>query len=297
MQINSKVLGSIEKYSELAPLHNPPNVQGIRSCMEVLPKIRQVAVFDTAFHQTMPESSYIYSLPYEYYEKYRIRRYGFHGTSHSYVSKKAAEFLGIEHDKINCIVCHLGNGSSITAVAQGKSVDTSMGFTPLEGLPMGTRSGSIDPAIVFTLMQRENLTAEQINSILNRKSGLIGISGVSNDLRDINDAASKGNKRAALAKEILVKAIRKYIGSYMIELGRVDAIIFTAGIGENETSVREKCTEGLEEYGIKLDREVNGRTRSKLECISAHDSRIKILVVPTNEELMIAMETEAVLGK
>ncbi len=295
--ITDQVLESVEKFSELAPLHNPPNIQGILSCMEVLPGTRQVAVFDTAFHQTMPESSYIYPLPYEYYEKYRIRRYGFHGTSHSYTSKKAALFMGIPLEKFNCITCHLGNGSSVTAIRNGKSVDTSMGYTPLEGLPMGTRSGSIDPAIAFTLMQRENLSAMQINDIYNRKSGLLGISGVSNDLRDINEAASKGNKRAALAKDILVKGIRKYIGSYMVELGRVDAIIFTAGIGENEGYIREQCMENLEEFGIKLDKSLNDSIRAKLAYINTPDSRIKILIVPTNEELMIAIETESVLRK
>jgi acetate kinase len=293
--ITDNVLASIEKFAELAPLHNPSNLQGIYSCRELFPGTRQVAVFDTAFHQTMPESSYIYPLPYEYYEKYRIRRYGFHGTSHRYVSIKAAEFLGMNLDRFNCISCHLGNGSSITAIMNGKSVDTSMGYTPLEGLPMGTRSGSIDPAIIFTLMQRENLSAGQINDILQKKSGLKGISGVSNDLRDIDAAALKGNKRAIFAKDILIKSIRKYIGAYMIELGRVDAIIFTAGIGENETSIREKCMEGLESYGIELDRDLNKMTKSKLADISTGKSKIRVLVVPTNEELMIALETQWVL--
>ncbi len=295
--ITDHVIASVEKYSELAPLHNPPNLQGILSCKEVLPETKQVAVFDTAFHQTMPESSYIYALPYEYYEKHRIRRYGFHGTSHRYVSMKAAEFLGIKKDDFNCITCHLGNGSSITAVQNGKSLDTSMGYTPLEGLPMGTRCGSIDPAIVFTLMQKENLSAKQIDDILNKKSGLIGISGVSNDLREINDAAAKGNKRAQFAIEVLVKSIRRYIGAYMAELGKTDAIIFTAGIGENEWHVREKCMDGLEELGIKLDHEANSATKAKLADISAPDSKIKILVVPTNEELMIALDTEWVINQ
>ncbi len=294
--IDEEVISSINKFSELAPLHNPPNLQGILSCKEVLPGIKQVAVFDTAFHQTMPESSFIYPLPFEYYEKYKIRRYGFHGTSHRYVSIKAAEFLGIDLDEFNCITCHLGNGSSITAIKNGKSIDTTMGYTPLEGLPMGTRSGSIDPAIIFTLMQRENLSGQQVNDILQKKSGLAGISGVSNDLRDINEAAKKGNRRAVFAIEILVKSIRKYIGGYMAELGKVDAVIFTAGIGENETSLREKCMEGLENFGIKMDKARNDSTKAKLAEISAPDSRIRVLVVPTNEELMIALETQWVLN-
>ena len=293
--INDKVIASIEKYSELAPLHNPPNLQGILSCKEILPKTPQVAVFDTAFHQTMPESSYIYPIPYEYYEKYKIRRFGFHGTSHHYVTIKAAEFMKKDINEFNCITCHLGNGSSITAVKNGKSVDTSMGFTPLEGLPMGTRSGSIDPSIIFFLIEKENISSKEVNDILNKKSGLAGLSGVSNDLREIRDAASKGNKRAKLTIEVLIKSIRKYIGAYLVELGNTDAIIFTAGIGENEWYIREKCLEGLEELGILLDKDLNKANKSKLAYISREDSHIKVLVVPTNEELMIALETEWVI--
>ena len=230
--IDDKVIASVEKFSELAPLHNPPNLQGIYSCLEVIPDIKQVAVFDTAFHQTMPESSFLYAIPHDYYEKYRIRRYGFHGTSHRYVTLKAAEFLGKKLDEFNCITCHLGNGSSITAVKNGKSVDTSMGFTPLEGVVMGTRCGSIDPYIIFFLIEKLNMNTKQVNDILQKKSGLIGLSGISNDLREVTASAKSGNKNAQFAREVLIKSIRKYIGAYMVELGRVDAIIFTAGIGE-----------------------------------------------------------------
>lgn len=294
--IDEKVIASIEKFSELAPLHNPPNLQGILSCKEVLPKIKQVAVFDTAFHHTMREKAYVYALPYEYYEKHGIRRYGFHGTSHRYVTIKAAEFLGIPLDKFNCISCHLGNGSSVTAVQHGKSVDTSMGFTPLEGVVMGTRCGTIDPAIVFHLMKKEKLDTKQVDDVMNKKSGLLGVSGISNDLRDITAAARDGNARAQLARDVLVHSIRKYIGAYMVELGKVDAIIFTAGIGENESSVRAESVSGLENYGIKLDHDKNKNIRGVLSDLSAQDSVTKVLLVPTNEELMIALETQWVIN-
>lgn len=293
--IDAKVIASIEKFSELAPLHNPPNLQGIRSCLEVLPKTRQVAVFDTAFHQTMPESSYIYAIPYSYYEKHRVRKYGFHGTSHRYVTMKAAEFMGIKLDEFNAISCHLGNGSSITAVRGGKSVDTSMGFTPLEGVVMGTRSGSIDPAIVKYIMDKEKITASDVDNILNKKSGLQGLSGISNDMREIYAGVMKGDNRALLAKNVLVKSIRKYIGAYMVELGRVDVILFTAGIGENEDHIRSECVAGLENYGIELDPDKNSSIKGKLADLSKPGSKTKVLLVPTNEELMIAMETEWVL--
>lgn len=295
--IDDRVIASIEKYSELAPLHNPPNLQGILSCKEVLPKIRQVAVFDTAFHHTMQERAFIYALPYEYYEKHGIRRYGFHGTSHRYVTMKAAEFMKIPLEQFNCITCHLGNGSSITAVKYGKSVDTSMGFTPLEGVVMGTRCGTIDPAIVFHLMKKEKLDTKQVDDVMNKKSGLLGVSGVSNDLREITAAAKEGNKRAQLAREVLVHSIRKYIGAYMVELGRVDAVIFTAGIGENVPSVRAGSVGGLENFGIKMNHVKNDSARGVLTDLSAPDSKTKILLVPTNEELMIAMETEWVVNK
>ena len=295
VKIDDHVIKSIEKYSDLAPLHNPPNLQGILACKEVLPSVAQVAVFDTAFHQTMPESAYMYALPYEYYEKYRIRRYGFHGTSHRYITLKAAEFMKIDVNKFNCITCHLGNGSSITAVRDGKSVDTSMGFTPLEGVVMGTRSGNIDPSIFYYIAQKENLTVAQVNDLLNKKSGLIGVSGVSNDLREITAAGKSGNHRAQIARELLIKSIRKYIGAYMVELGRVDAILFTAGIGENDADIREKCTDGLENFGIKLNKELNASKRGELVDLSDASSKTKILLVPTNEELMIAIETKKVI--
>jgi len=293
--ITDEVIKAIEINGELAPLHNPPNLQGILACQEVLPTKKQVAVFDTAFHQTMPEKSYLYGLPYEYYEKYKIRRYGFHGTSHRYVAMKAAEFLGKPLDQVNLITCHLGNGSSITAIAGGRSVDTSMGFTPLEGVLMGTRSGSLDPAVLLYLMEKENLTPKQMSDLLNKKSGILGLSGISNDMREINDAAEKGNHRARLTLDVLVHSIRRYIGAYMVELGRVDAIVFTAGIGENDYVVRELCMQGMEHWGFALDREKNRTIRGTLSDISLPSSPSRILVVPTNEELMIALETQWVL--
>jgi acetate kinase len=290
--IDDKIIASIEKFSELAPLHNPPNLQGILACREVMPDKKQVAVFDTAFHQTMPEEAFLYALPYECYETKRIRRYGFHGTSHRYVTMKAAEYLGIPIDNFNCITCHLGNGSSITAVRNGKSVDTSMGFTPLDGVIMGTRCGSIDPAIIFHLINQEGLSSSQVNDVLNKKSGLLGISGISNDLREIVAAANQGNKRAKLAVDLLVRSIRRYIGIYLVELCRVDAIIFTAGIGENEYHIREHSVEGLECFGIMMDKEKNAAVKGKITDLSALESVTRILMVPTNEELMIALETE-----
>lgn len=293
--ITDEVIKAIDANGELAPLHNPPNLQGILACKEVLPSKKQVAVFDTAFHQTMPERSYMYALPYEYYEKYKIRRYGFHGTSHRYVAMKVAEFLGKPLESINLITCHLGNGSSITAIAGGKSMDTSMGFTPLEGVVMGTRSGSLDPAVLLYIMEKENLTPKQMSDLLNKKSGILGLSGISNDMREINDAADKGNHRAKLTLEVLVHSIRRYIGAYMVELGRVDAIVFTAGIGENDWVVREMCMANMENWGFVLDKEKNRTTRGTLTEISVSSSRGKILVVPTNEELMIALETQWVL--
>lgn len=295
--VDDQVIDSIDRFSELAPLHNPANLQGILACKEILPKVPQVAVFDTAFHHTMPESSYLYAIPYEYYEKRGIRRYGFHGTSHRYVTLKAAEFLGKPVEEVNLITCHLGNGSSITAVKNGKSIDTSMGFTPLEGVVMGTRSGSLDPAIIFYLMEKENLSTADINTILNKKSGLLGLSGVSNDLREIWEKSKNGNHQATIAREVLVKSIRKYIGAYLVELGNVDAIVFTAGIGENDFDVREKAVSGLESLGININIEINKQTRGELKELSASDSKVKVLLVPTNEELMIALDTEQVLKK
>jgi len=295
--IDEDVIAKIEEYAELAPLHNPPNLAGITACREILPSTPQVAVFDTAFHQTMPAQAYLYAIPYEYYEKYGIRRYGFHGTSHRYVSMKAAEFLNIPFHRFNAITCHLGNGSSITAVKEGQVIDTSMGFTPLEGLIMGTRSGSVDPAILLFLMEKEGLDPSAMNMILNKKSGLLGLSGISNDLREIWNQAKKGNQRAIDTREALFLSIRRYIGAYMAELGRVDAIIFTAGIGENDWEVRLRSVNGMEALGVALDENRNREAKGVLTDISAPHSKTNILMVPTNEELMIAMETSQVVKK
>ncbi|OLR65666.1 acetate kinase [Peptoniphilus porci] len=288
--IDEKVLKGIEDNVEIAPLHNPPNIMGIKACQKLLPNVKQVAVFDTAFHQTMPEESYIYALPYEYYEKYKIRRFGFHGTSHKYITNRAAEMLGKDVNEVNLITCHLGNGSSICAVKNGKSIDTSMGFIPLEGLAMGTRCGDLDPAIIPFIMEKENLSTEEVNTLINKKSGVLGISGVSSDFRDIEAARDEGNKRAKLALDIFEKRVRGYIGSYMTELDHVDAIVFTAGVGENSIEMRESIVNGLKSLGVKIDPERNN-VRGEDKLISADDSLIKIFVIPTNEELMIARDT------
>lgn len=292
--IDEKVLKGIEDNVEIAPLHNPPNIMGIKACQRFLPNVKQVAVFDTAFHQTMPAESYIYALPYEYYEKYKIRRFGFHGTSHKYITNRAAEMLGKDVNEVNLITCHLGNGSSICAVKNGKSIDTSMGFTPLEGLAMGTRCGDLDPAILPFLMEKENLSTDEINTLINKKSGVLGISGVSSDFRDIEAARDEGNKRAKLALDIFEKRVRGYIGSYMTELEHVDAIVFTAGVGENSIEMRESIVNGLKSLGIKIDTERNN-VRGEDKLISADDSSIKIFVIPTNEELMIARDTKTLV--
>lgn len=293
--IDDKVIQAIRQYSELAPLHNPPNLTGILACQQVLSAMPQVAVFDTAFHQTMPPANYMYALPYRYYQEYGIRRYGFHGTSHRYVSLRTAQFLERDISSINMICCHLGNGSSITAIQGGRSVDTSMGFTPLEGVCMGTRTGSLDPAIVTYLMEKEELSTREMDTVLNKQSGLLGLSGISNDYREIRESAQQGNSQAGLAKDVLVKSIRNYLGAYMVELGRVDAIAFTAGIGENAWDIRESCLEGLENWGIILDREKNRQSLGVLTDLTGPGSRSRILLVPTNEELMIALETVNVL--
>ena len=292
--IDEKVLKGIEDNVEIAPLHNPPNIMGIKACQRLLPNVKQVAVFDTAFHQTMPAESYIYALPYEYYEKYKIRRFGFHGTSHKYITNRAAEMLGKDVNEVNLITCHLGNGSSICAVKNGKSIDTSMGFTPLEGLAMGTRCGDLDPAILPFLMEKENLSTDEINTLINKKSGVLGISGVSSDFRDIEAARDEGNKRAKLALDIFEKRVRGYIGSYITELDHVDAIVFTAGVGENSIEMRESIVNGLKSLGLKIDTERNN-VRGEDKLISADDSSIKIFVIPTNEELMIARDTKALV--
>ncbi|MFO7154769.1 MAG: acetate kinase [Caldicoprobacter oshimai] len=297
--IDDDVMEAIRANSELAPLHNPANITGIEACKSVMPNTPMVAVFDTAFHQTMPRESYIYAIPYSAYEKYGIRRYGFHGTSHKYVSLKAAKLMGRPIEELKIVTCHLGNGSSITAVKNGKSVDTSMGFTPLEGLPMGTRCGTIDPAIIMFLMEKENMTYQQINHYLNKESGVLGISGVSSDFRDLEAAAREGNERAKLALDIFAYSIKKYIGAYAAAMGGLDCVVFTAGIGENNPYIRQKACEGLEFLGIKIDEEKNQRMVGRMGRegeISTTDSKVKVLVVPTNEELMIARETVELVG-
>lgn len=292
--IDGKVKKSLEDCIDLAPLHNPPNLVGINACEKILPNVPMVAVFDTAFHQTMPSSSYLYALPYEYYTKHKIRRYGFHGTSHLYVSRRAADMLGKKPEDVNIITCHLGNGASITAVEKGKSIDTSMGFTPLEGLIMGTRTGDMDPAIVTFLMEKEKLSAKDVDSIMNKKSGVLGLSGVSSDFRDIEQEAEKGNERAQIALDCFHNRVKKYIGAYMAELGHVDAIVFTAGLGENSVESREEICKGMEALGIELDTEEN-KVRGKEKIVSKESSKIKIMVIPTNEELVIARDTLALI--
>ncbi len=288
--INQDVIDALEECSELAPLHNPPNLMGIYACQEILPGLPMVGVFDTAFHQTMPEDSYIYALPYEYYENYKIRRYGFHGTSHKYVAMVAAEMIGKPVEELKLVTCHLGNGASVAAVDGGKSVDTSMGFTPLEGLAMGTRCGDIDPAITTFLMEKEGLNYKELNNVMNKKSGVLGVSGVSSDFRDIEEAAEKGNKRAQLALDLYHKRVKKYIGAYAAEMGGLDAVVFTAGLGENSPESRAAICEGLEFLGIKVDQDKNN-VRGKATIFSTEDSATKAILVPTNEELAIARET------
>ncbi|MBR2472349.1 MAG: acetate kinase [Clostridia bacterium] len=287
---------AIEECIPLAPLHNPANLTGIKACEEVMPGVPQVAVFDTAFHAKMPKKAYIYAIPYEYYTKYGIRRYGFHGTSHRYVSEQCAKAMGKDVKDLRIITCHLGNGSSISAVDHGVSVDTTMGLTPLEGLPMGTRSGNIDPAIVETLCDNEGLSVKEVLNILNKKSGVLGVSGVSSDFRDIAAAAKEGNERAALANEMFVYSVKKFIGAYAAAMGGVDAIVFTAGVGENDKGFRLQMTEGLEFMGVKVDAEKND-VRGKFAEITAEGATVRTFVIPTNEELVIAMDTEAIASK
>ena len=292
--INDESMKAIEECNDLAPLHNPANLIGIRACQELTPGVPMVAVFDTAFHQTMPDVAYTYGIPYEYYEKYKVRRYGFHGTSHSYVSKRTAEIVGKPYDQMKIIVCHLGNGASISAVNCGKSVDTSMGLTPLEGLVMGTRSGDLDPAIIDFVGKKEGLSLDEMNEVLNKKSGMLGISGVSSDGRDLEAAAETGNKRAQLALDVFDYRVIKYIGAYAAAMNGVDAIAFTAGIGENNIKMRKDVCSSLTYLGVKLDEEKNN-VRGEERIISADDSKVQVLLVPTNEELAIARETLALV--
>ena len=293
--ITDEVINTLRELSPLAPLHNPAGILGIEAARKVFGNIPMVAVFDTAFHSTMPPKAYMYAIPYEYYEKYGVRRYGFHGTSHKYVSQQAAEMLGRPLEELRLITCHLGNGSSICAINGGKSFDTSMGFTPLDGLPMGTRAGNIDPAIIEFLAEHENMDAHEVINILNKKSGMLGISGVSSDFRDLDAAVADGNARAALAKDMFNLSVKKIIGSYVAEMGGVDAIIFTAGVGENDRSVRWDVCEHLEYLGIKIDPEKN-KYRGKQMDISIDWARVRVLVIPTNEELMIAKDTERLVN-
>lgn len=292
--IDDEVIAALEECIPLAPLHNPPNLTGIRATKKMLPDVPMCGVFDTAFHQTMPESSYIYPIPYELYEKYAVRRYGFHGTSHRYVTLRAAELLEKDPSELNLITCHLGNGASVAAIRNGKSIDTSMGLTPLEGLMMGTRSGDIDPAMVGYLSRLLNKTIDEIETLLNKESGMLGISGVSSDLRDVERAYANGNKRAKLALEVYCYHIRKYIGAYAVALGRVDAIIFTAGVGENDSLVREWACQGLDIIGATLDPFKNA-TRRDESVISKNGCRVDIMIIPTDEELMIARDTAEIV--
>ncbi|OIJ10933.1 acetate kinase [Anaerobacillus arseniciselenatis] len=288
--ITDEVLQGIEEVSELAPLHNPANIVGIKSFMEVLPNVPAVAVFDTAFHQTMPEQSFLYSLPYEYYEDFGIRKYGFHGTSHKYVSERAAELLGRPIEQLRLISCHLGNGASIAAIEGGKSIDTSMGFTPLAGVTMGTRSGNIDPALIPYIMDKTGQTATEVLDVLNKKSGMLALSGFSSDLRDIETQAEEGNERAELALEVFTSRIHKYIGSYASRMHGVDAVIFTAGIGENSDVIRARVLKGLEFMGIYWDPSLN-QVRGKEAFLNYPHSPVKVIIIPTNEEVMIARDT------
>ena len=293
--ITDEVMQAIEECNPLAPLHNPANIIGIKACQELMPGVPMVAVFDTAFHQTMPPVAYTYALPYEYYEKDKVRRYGFHGTSHKYVSQRAADMLGKPIEQLKLISCHLGNGSSVTAVDGGKSVDTSMGFTPLAGLPMGTRSGDIDAGILEYLMNKYGMDITEMLTILNKKSGVMGVSGVSSDFRDLEEAFEQGNERAGLAVDMFNYGVKKLIGAYAAAMGGVDAIIFTAGVGENSASQRMAIASGLEFMGVKMDEDAN-KVRGEERVISAPDSKVTVLLIPTNEELMIAMDTEMLVG-
>ena len=294
--ITDEVKKAVEECNDLAPLHNPANLIGVAACEKLMPGTPMVAVFDTAFHQTMPEKAYMYGLPYEYYEKYKVRRYGFHGTSHSFVSKRAAEVMGKSYDEVKTIVCHLGNGSSVSAVLNGKCVDTSMGLTPLEGLVMGTRSGDIDPAIMEFIAKKENLDIEGVMEVLNKKSGVFGISGgLSSDFRDLTDAMNAGDKKAKIAMDVFSYRVAKYIGSYAAAMNGVDDIVFTSGIGENDDYVRQEVCKYLGYLGVDFDFEVNTGLRGKEAELTKEGSKVKVFVIPTNEELAIARETLALV--
>jgi len=289
--ITDEVIDALEECVELAPLHNPPNLKGIYAMKELLPEVPQVGVFDTAFHQTMPPKAYLYGIPYALYEKYKIRRYGFHGTSHKYVSKRACEILGLDFSAVKIITCHLGNGASMAAISGGKSVDTSMGMTPIEGLIMGTRCGDLDVGALLFIAGKEETSIQYTSTLVNKFSGMLGVSGVSSDMRDIETAAENGNERAKVAMEMYQYRVRKYIGAYAAAMGGIDLIIFTGGIGENDTITRTRSLDGLEFLGVSIDVEKSLKSRGKEEIISAPDSKVKVIVVPTDEELMIATDT------
>jgi acetate kinase len=295
--ITKEVIDMIVACIDIAPLHNPANLKGIDAISKILPKVPQVGVFDTAFHQTMPQYAYMYALPYEQYEQYGIRRYGFHGTSHRYVSKRAAEFLGVDYNKTKMITAHIGNGGSITAIENGKSIDTSMGMTPVEGLMMGTRAGDLDLGVVSFLMEKEKLTAKTFADLVNKKSGLLGISGVSSDMRDLEAAIEAGNQRAELAVEMFDYHVKKYIGSYAAALNGVDVLVFTGGIGENDVNVRREVCHGLTYLGVELDEELNNKSRGKEVEISTKNSKVRVVVIPTDEELTIASDTLEIVSK
>lgn len=295
--VTDEVIEKINEFSPLAPLHNPANIQGINACTEIFGKsVPQVAVFDTAFHQTMPEKAYMFAIPYKYYEKYGVRRYGFHGTSHRFVTDRMAELMGKKKEELNLITCHIGNGSSITAVKGGKVIDTTMGLTPLGGFMMGTRSGSLDPSVITFIAEKENVSADEMLKILNKESGLLGISGVSSDDRDICAAEESGNQRAHLAHEMLYYQIAKVIGSYFVALGGCDGIVFTAGLGENQPQLRERVCEYIECLGVKIDKEFNASAWHGVEgTLSTPDSKIRVELIATNEELVIARDTKAIV--
>ncbi|MEI8084789.1 MAG: acetate kinase [Paludibacter sp.] len=293
--ITDEVIRMIEECIDIAPLHNPPNLAGIRAINELLPMVPQIAVFDTAFHQTMPNYAYMYGIPYSLYKKYGIRRYGFHGTSHRYVSKRACEFLGLDYSKTKIISAHIGNGASVCAIENGKSVDTSMGFTPIEGLMMGTRSGDVDLGVVTFLMEKEMIGSHAVSTLFNKHSGVLGISGISSDMRDIENAIAEGNERAKLALDMYEYRIRKYVGSYAAALGGVDVIIFTGGVGENQTGTRENVCAQLGYMGVEIDNELNAQSRGKEVLLSTPNSKVKVVVIPTDEEYMIAKDSMEIL--
>ena len=293
--LNKEVLDAFTACNDLAPLHNPANLKGVNAVSALLPNIPQVGVFDTAFHQTMPAHAYMYAVPYELYEKYGVRRYGFHGTSHRYVSQRVCEYLGIPVEGSRIITCHVGNGGSISAVKDGKCIDTTMGLTPLEGLMMGTRSGDIDGGAVTFIMEKEGLNATGISNLLNKKSGLVGVSGVSSDMREVAAAAANGNERARLSIDMYFYRIKKYIGAYAAAMGGVDVILFTGGVGENQADCRETACAGLEYMGVKIDHDINNATRGEEGIISTAESKVKVVVIPTDEEMMIASDTMALL--